>query len=561
MPLPLLAFVPFVPLMTAVVNTVGGIIQQKSQQDFQRDMVQSQQNFAMLPQDKQNEFARSMHQFQQDSNQGLQSNDHAFKWDLQQNQQQFGLELECLRQGAGLLKTGLEWLKSYHLQKDSQGLQWKLAQENFDRSVKLASLNHENTIKLEKFKQVWESLKQSNEHEFQMRLFEVRKKLELELKQYERDTQILIRFAELKSKIKGAEYLEVLANNPLTLSPIIINQDYERYTKSSKCLLPPQVIISPPALKDEINQQYFSPKLAILEGEITDSLRGFLHEVYPANGKDRPVNFIGGESWKTNKFRAGTPAKILNFLFNHIPTLVLDSVLNRDKISFYMSWWDIESPIITSKLLDIPIPRHLLPDGSEGDVHIQDQEEKIFLATIDFVHQVVSALMIDLYYLSNYNLNPKLPKYLPQLLQVVADQEIKQKIVEMVVICYESVYDQLLENERPDCIPELSLELAISLASLEDKGFAKKLAFRSLSKWLEIRGALPDQRRKDLEAFLTEVDLNYDLDYANQLSKCLFAIGDPQANKFEQVITAWHMKRISGKDTSDRLGRNLYDLG
>ena len=577
MPLPLLAFVP---LMAAVVNTVGGIIQQKSQQDFQRDMVQSQQNFAMLPQDKQNEFARSMHQFQQDSNQGLQSNDHAFKWDLQQNQQQFSLGLECFRQGAGLLNTGLEWLKSYRLQKDSQKFQWKLAEENFNKSVKLANLNHENLVKLEKFKQVWESLKQNNEHEFQIRLLEVRKKLELELKQYERATQILVLFARVEAEIGKIEYERVLNSNPLREQPSVIKKNYEKYSNPYQSYnLPPQIIIAPPALIDESSPEYMGryPRLSHLEHKITDSLREFLNEFAPENSTSRAVSFIGGESWKSKIFRGGNAAKNLNYLFGHIPTLILDSIIVNDQISLYLSWWDIDCPLTTSKLIDIQVPRYLL-DRADDSTNLEEylSQEQEFLSVYNFVHQVISGLIIDIYYLSNYNLIPELPKYLPKLLEAIDDNEIKKKIVDVVINSYQKVFKDLLSSSIPTWIPDLLLDLALSLSSLEDKSFAKQLIDKSLLEWLVLRDVAPTYREDEFNTFLSVVNLDIELDliYCKNLRSCLIKITESLAdsthkennnlksnlNFLKQKLNDWYDDKITGKQKNDNLGRTLYNV-
>ena len=568
-------------LVNGIINSVGGIIQQKSQQNFQRDMAQSQQNFAMISQDEQNEFARSMHQFQQDFSRELQSNDHSFKWDLQKDQQQFGLEIECLRQAAGLLKTGLEWLKSYHLQKDAQGFQWKLAEENFNRSVKLANLNHENSIKLEEFKQVWEALKQTNEHGFQMRLFEERKKLELALKQYERSTQILVHFARVEAEIGKIEYERVLNSNPLKELPSVIKKNYEKYSNPYQSYnLPPQIIIAPPAIVDEIAPDYKGkyPRLSNLEHKITDNLREFLNEFAPENSTSRAVSFIGGESWKSKIFRGGNAAKNLNYLFGHIPTLILDSIVVNDEISLYLSWWDTDCPLTTSKLIDIQVPKYLLDHADDpiNSVERLDQEQG-FLSVYNFVHQVISGLIIDIYYLSNYNLIPELPKYLPKLLGTIDNNEIKKKIVDVVINSYQTVFKDLLSSSIPTWIPDLLLDLALSLSSLEDKSFAKRLIDKSLLEWLILRDVAPTYRKEEFNTFLSVVDLDVDLDlkYFKNVRTCLLRITESIAsstdNKQDDYLKSnlnllkgklddWYDGKITGKQKNDNLGRTLYNV-
>jgi len=577
MPLPLLAFVP---LMAAVVNTVGGIIQQKSQQDFQKDLAQSQQNFASLSQDKQNEFASSMQQLQQNFSHELQSSDHSFKWDLQQDQQLYGLEIECVRQAAGLIRTGLDWLKSYHLQKDAQGFQWKLAEENFNKSVKLANLNHENSIKLEKFKQVWEALKQSNEHEFQMRLFEERKKLELALKKYERETQILIQFVKVEAEIGKMEYERVLNSNPLKEQPSVIKKNYEKYSNPYQSYnLPPQIIIAPPAIIDEIAPDYKGkfPNLSHLEHKITDSLRGFLNEFAPENSTSRAISFIGGESWKSKAFRTGNAAKNLNYLFGHIPTLILDSTILNNEISLYLSWWDIDCPLTTSKLIDIQVPRYLL-NGANDSTNLElslDQEQE-FLSVYNFVNQVISALVIDIYYLSNYNLIPELPKYLPKLLKTIDDNKIKIEVIDVVINSYQKVFNQLLSSSISTWIPELLLDLALSLLSLDDKTFSKRLIDKSLLEYLTLRDSVPTFRKEDFSAFLSVVDLDVELDlkYCKNVRTCLLKITESLSsstgkehnnlrsnlNLLKQKLDDWHDNIIAGKQRNDNLGRTLYNV-
>jgi tetratricopeptide (TPR) repeat protein len=141
-------------------------------------------------------------------------------------------------------------------------------------------------------------------------------------------------------------------------------------------------------------------------------------------------------------------------------------------------------------------------------------------------------LVADEYFLVQYNLPPLLPELLPGLTENVPATEAVQELIQAIVVYYQNVY-QALESERSSWIPELALDLALSLAHLPDKVWAKQRIVHSGQAWLELHGlSQPEEVEEQnlvplLEAIESALRIE-DLDYVEKLNQCLAVVGDDQ---------------------------------
>lgn len=145
-------------------------------------------------------------------------------------------------------------------------------------------------------------------------------------------------------------------------------------------------------------------------------------------------------------------------------------------------------------------------------------------------HCLVAAWIADIYHLGNHDVPPLLPKLLPSLLKDSIDIESLQAIA----TSYKQVY-AALEKERLYWIPELSVQLAKSLAYLPDISWAQAEIDYSINTWLELRQVSLQQFTNPLEAMQSAVTIE-DEEYIHKLKEYFTTTGDRHSLEFVEKI-------------------------
>ena len=150
---------------------------------------------------------------------------------------------------------------------------------------------------------------------------------------------------------------------------------------------------------------------------------------------------------------------------------------------------------------------------------------------------------------------PLLPELLSNLLGEVPS-EFQEKIVESLVGFYQSLYQQLGEEESA-WVPEMLIDLASSLINLDDKFWAKEQIEKSVEYWLLMRGISLDQVG-NLEV-MKYVLVSGDDEYLDKLNQSILLLGrDNYVAPAETLLNTWRKLKIKGCIKIDRQGPTLF---
>ncbi|HEY9705247.1 MAG TPA: hypothetical protein V6C58_22605, partial [Allocoleopsis sp.] len=274
-----------------------------------------------------------------------------------------------------------------------------------------------------------------------------------------------------------------------------------------------------------------------IETKLTDNLRDFLDQNYSLSGSVRPTKFLGG-TWETKRLHAEGAMEILHYTHKSVPTVVIESKVDGDTINIYLGFWD--SMYITykyKKVMSIPWQDVLYPLAREnakkwrearnkllelgrtpaeieargGDnqknlrlleeeeinqqyginteinYHINgDEYTKELAEFLAICHCIFAGLAADQYHLCHSNIMPVLPQKLPELLQNVPDGQVKQNLIKDIINIYQESY-RGIQVLNPTLVPELALDFAVSLLSLQESSFAREQLNFALTSWLQLR--------------------------------------------------------------------------
>jgi anion-transporting ArsA/GET3 family ATPase len=514
-------------------------------------------------------------------------------------------EREEKRQEFELNRLELQFLNQYQLQQNEHEFQLARDLTNFEKSVQLAQLNAENAKKLELFRQNCENLRLQKRLEFDIFMFEKRKEFEWKIQEYGRETHIILANINRENTKETAEYQRLLDRHPLSTLVKPTLDFYEQFKNNEKPV-PPLVIISPLALEFDPVKNPATEWFAPIEPNLTDNLRDFLAKHYPIESAIRPAKFLNG--YKTKAIGNENAVDILHWTHKSIPTLFIESKLSGDRIRLYLGYWEMMENIphykkiveFSRKEILYPLARanartwqkerekmlqagktekEVIESGGidEANLNILLLEEQgrangfkrkwaykvntteyneYLLEYLAFCHRVLAALVLDRYYILNYRVRPKLPELLSDLLKVVVSEKFKKQIAEMVVGQYRLLYIAL-EAQLPNWIPELALDLAASLAMLEDKKFAKQQLIYSITVFLRAKGCKTLQVIDDLEQ-LKQILLPSDEDYFDKLDRLLRLMDKSLVSEAEKFLDAWFRLIREGHIKRKKYGSTLF---
>ena len=463
----------------------------------------------------------------------------------------------------------VNYQRNRSLQQFNQAANEKLAQENYQRNLeiqwnnqafqeKMAQLSHENQQKLERHRAMVQLAIQEENINFQKWRLEKEKALQLQIIGIRQEFEREIARYNRETALNNIREQRRQANSPIALvSDDLLESPYRDGT------MPLQILLSPPELNyDSFGQKSFGFKI---ENHLAEELRQFLDIYYPFNGEDRQTQLLDG-AWVSKKFRGGGGIKSLFSQLKTIPIVVLESEVDSDYLNFRVAYWrgDGNEYQYRSILSNFPYrdflyesarerarkwqamkqllltkgrtPENVKAIGGDSDFNLfilqEEQQllnegfdlddsdikkqyrvnEKDFQKLHQFLitcHCLTVSVIADIHYLSSgKNLTPLLPSLLQELLEDVPDSsELQTTMLDWLLTIYNQMYEKL-EEVLHSWIPELILQFAVVLTSLEDKSYAIQQGKQSVKAWLQLRG-METIERKSLHSIVTKDDEPY----------------------------------------------------
>lgn len=340
-----------------------------------------------------------------------------------------------------------------------QYVQWCMQRQQQAFADEQRGLSQESRQKLEEFRQ---NCTRGN-LEWQ---FEQRQRLDWQLKQFDRETQIML----CDRNWEMIEQRKLIEKFPLhtLISPII--RRHRRYCAQGTRSVPALVFLSPPKLdvdqhgaqmlKDLNNLPYVSIS-EIIELELSD----FIKRNYPEDGGINPAFSLTANAWETNRIGLDSAEFLLFDAFSSFPVIFMDSGIikhpdNRDEDIFYLriTQWDAGA-----KNPSRPF---------DGDIKFTPKSLKNRTKFLSLLHQICAGLLLDEYHLFHHNCSPQLPRVLKDLLQDLSEGEALQ-LMNIVVIRYRTLLEKM-EILFPSRVPESALRVAESLAYLPNQSWARE---------------------------------------------------------------------------------------
>jgi hypothetical protein len=403
--------------------------------------------------------------------------------------------------------------------------------------------------------------------------FEQIKSLQHQIVGYHRDIQLKLAHHHRETALKLPEIQKILDNWPLRLVPAQILESH-----ANQAPVPLKIFLAPPHLtfddRSEPALEYGSLDLKLAEG-----IRQFLNQHYPLQSPQRPTEFLAG-CWESKRFHSESSIKALYGFLKSEPTLILESELSGKCLVFRIAYWGFGQDTYYYQTI-AKLPYHeileasakmralswksmqaqLLACGEDateleamgGDnvsnLKVLEKEQRwqaqgIDTKSLDLKYQfnaedfetlcqfladchcLVAAWVSDIYHLTCRDIPPLLPQVLPKLLRHTLEPQLLQGIISG----YQQVYTAL-EAERRAWVPELSLQLAQSLATLPDSSLSREQAAYSVNAWLQLR-QVP---QADVSTALVTVKSHVttaDREYFEQLKSYFDTIGD-EVNKHQ----------------------------
>ncbi|CAD5944935.1 hypothetical protein [Planktothrix agardhii] len=469
------------------------------------------------------------------------------------------------------------------------GSQFYLEESRQEFQLALEGVRQKFNRELEDYRQFCENARLQKRQDFEAEQLARRLQHEQRLEEYRRETQLILSRVQLLTAIELADDKEIRDTFPLKTPARVILDAYKIYQENYRNI-PLLVIISPPALEYEKfpnAAQGFSK----IEVSLTDQVQEFC-KYYPLTSQERPVRYQGAD-WESKSSHGKIAVDILHHVLKSIPTVVLESKVDGDLLRIYLAGWDmLEKVPHYEKVLTVPWKEVLYPiahkyakewreyrmkllekgrsledlkrRGGDDELNLlileEEEEDREFgrsgqhdykynvredkyireLAQfLGICHCILVGLMADRYHFSHADVHPKLPELLPGLLEKVPSESLNQMLVGEIVSSYQNLY-QLAGCDRPHLIPDLYLDLALSLSHLPDQSWARKQIKYSIKVWLMLRNrvsSIEEQKPGLLELLeaVTSALTVWDKEYLEKLNGCLAAIGESQHQEMIRV--------------------------
>ncbi|WP_367997176.1 SUMF1/EgtB/PvdO family nonheme iron enzyme [Planktothrix pseudagardhii] len=489
---------------------------------------------------------------------------------MEEKRQQIQLaqyKLQCVQ----VANTAIIEEKRHEIQLEQIKLQYIQNRENREFQAQQSELNHQRQKELQEYIQSVNLAIHKSNIEFQRWRFEQEEKLQTELAQYNRETQLIIAEYHRETAIKvahnQAEVQKIFANWPLTLPPAQILES------CNNSLIPLRVFIAPPKVQFErfVEKPQNFPDIELT---LNQQLRDFFDH-YSQQG--RPIEFLAG-AWESKRFHSEASIKALFGMLKSEPTLILESEFDGDYLNFRVAYWTIGQPNYSYQTIIARLSyRDILYNsaktraltwkntkdklialgktqadidkrGGDNEINLKIWEEeqslreegidddeleihykinsKHFEDLYQFLitcHCLVAGWIADTHHLFLHDFTPLLPQLLPDLTQNIPEGEVADSVIWMVISGYEQIY-KILETESSHRLPELILELAQGLVNLPNKSWAKTQLINSVESWLRLRN--PVSEESELWDTVNSVVTAQDVDYIEKINNLLATLGE-----------------------------------
>lgn len=442
-----------------------------------------------------------------------------------------------------------------HQQNKQEEFQKKLAAAQSKTQIELSKMNmrFQQEQQWERFQFQAEEAKL--QREFQQSQMDLRFQEQLELSRQHKETMLALR--EEDDKLK---------HYPLRLPRSQVFELYNSHYEHGESV-PLLVLLSPPKINFDAYAKSDDDQFPAIEQYLTSEINKILKPFI-----DSRLIEVQSGIWNTKMYHGRAAVSSLFTTFRALPVLVLETIVEGHFLYFNMGFWNGSSDYPLYKELDRFNTREMLAEYARegarkwgetarkqyierqpedllklGGVHeknwlLLQEEEKEKTSGINWdrswpyqyttyhyerlasdlsaYHALIIGWLADVVHLDNQQRRPQLPSLIPQFFQ---DQKVDETVLFNVINTYHSMYEQL-EQEIPDLIPFLYLDLAESMESFYEKDLVSDTLNRSLKAWISRRNLdLKDARS------LIEITANYaaipDWDYLRQLRKVISAFG------------------------------------
>ena len=465
--------------------------------------------------------------------------------------------------------------------------QIEMQNRSLEFQAAMEGVRQEHSKEMEAYRQYCEDVRLQkrldSEREQLARRFQHEEKLE----QYRRETHLILSRAQLLTALTLADDKEIRESFPLKTPARVILDAYKSYQENMK-QIPLLVVISPPALQFE-KFPHVAQGFGLVENRLIDEIQEFCKH-YSLTNQERPVRYQGAD-WESKYSHGKTGIDTLHHVLKSVPTVVLESKFDGDLLRVYVAGWDMMQEVPHyEKVLTIPWKEVLYPiarkyaeewreyrmkllekgrsleelkrrggdnelnllileeeeedrelgRGGQHDYQYNVKEDKYIQELAQFLgicHCILVGLMADRYHFYHGDVRPKLPELLPGLLEKMPSDSLNEILVGEIVSSYQSLY-QSMSGKRPNAIPFLFLDLALSLSVLSDKSWAKKQVEFSIKAWLKLRNGVSEEKlgllnlENLLEVFKSTLTVA-DSEYVEKLTGCLAAIGE---SRYREMI-------------------------
>ena len=507
---------------------------------------------------------------------------------MQQNNQQFQPDLEPNNQG---LQKNLE-IQGFAHQKQ---LREKPIPAKFDLEIyrqefqtKIVKYQCQENPELQEFiKAVDLQIAKSNQ-EFQAWLFQQQKQLQIELAQYNRETQYLNAVYQRETTLEIKE----LDNWPIKNYSWQILQSHQ-----GRDPIPVQIILAPPEIdfdRFEHLNKTSTCKFPKIEKRISQHLQNFLEKHYPLENQQRPTELID-HTWDSNRFAGGSAVKTIFSRLKSEPILLIQSEVDGDLINIkvaYLSGGQEISPFYKTIISQLNYPeildefaiqralnwetnvkqkllekgktekeinekfagdnglnlsiyreyKELQGEGIEIETAYKNNSEDFskFSALLGAYHNIIVALFADIHYLIHTNLSPKLPELLAELeTEFSIEQRLADDLFQMVLESYIGSL-RAITKDRSELVPEFAADIALSFTRLSNPNLAEKMLDFSLESWLNCR-YLSVENGKEKFDIVAENLLPLDQEFMTKVNRCLVGLGH---RKNLSVINSYYSRGI-----------------
>ncbi len=481
----------------------------------------------------------------------------------------------------------LAQLKLYYLQN----------QQNIDFQTEQGQLSDERANELQAFIQFAQVVSLDKQFDFLYWRLEQEKDIQLEILELNHQLQRQLVLEQRQLSLKIVEDQKKLENLAIWLiASDILKSEFDNN------IIPLRVFLAPPKFQFERFSHANDDTNIFPNIELTlaEGLRQFFRN-YSQEGKT--VDFLAG-AWVSKSFHSEASIKALFSVLKSEPTLVLESEVDGDYLNFRIAYWGLNwskyryDPIISrlpyreilyesaknrarkwreirAKLIAAGVSESEADQNYGKDniknwetLQLDEQLKQAGIPTSELAvkylinkkdieelgqfliisHCLFAGLIADEYFLFQHNFSPLLPSFLPGLTENVPDKAVAHNLIEAVVWYYQKIY-QTLESTRAILIPELALDLALSLVKLPNKSWAKNQIIYSIKSWLQLR-ELPqidgvgviDLPLQSLVEALESVLMITDKEYVEKLNQCLLAVGNERQIN---VLDACYKRGIS----------------